>query len=399
MLRKIISLLFVLALLCTTAFANTEKIENNRENRYKSIRLTPEIYNSANSDLSDLRIIDASGEYVPYFINNGYQTDLKEAVRYPMSLINSYLKEDNFYFDYKLTEQLERDIIVTAIEFTTTDTTFAKNVDVYGSYDNIHWEFVQRDQLYRVSDKSKLEINFSTLQKYTHYRFRLNNNLERISFNTVDLTYSVETTQRRYFTEHLLPQFQTEEKDKETHIYIEGLKNLRLSEIVIDTDSMFQRTVEVPNFGIRRELYNLAFSDTDYKDTSIPFNRNTSRDDTLKLIINNGDDRPINITGIMVQYYVDELVFEGSDDEVYTFRFGADTSVRAPIYDIARYKDEILKDDIDRLEMRNITFEEIQPEPEQYDYRMIFNIVVVAVAILLGLLIILKLRKRAGTSR
>jgi len=92
------------------------------------------------------------------------------------------------------------------------------------------------------------------------------------------------------------------------------------------------------------------------------------------------------------------LVFEGNDSETYTLRFGADSSIKAPIYDILRYKDEILKDDIDRLEMRNIIFEELQPEPEQYDFRMIFNIVVIVVAILLGVLIFLKLRKKTGTS-
>ena len=406
MLRKIVSLIFVLFLLHTTALANTATMpantatfENSGNNRYKSIRITPEIYNNANSDLSDLRVLDVSGEYVPFFIHSGYQTDHIETARYPMSLINSYLKDDNFYFDYALAERLDRDVIATAVEFTTSDTTFAKNVDVYGSYDNIHWEFVQRDQLYRVSDKSKLTINFYSPQKFTHYRFRLNNNMERISFNAVDLTYSLETTQRRYFTEILTPVFQTEERDRETHIHIEGLRNLRLSEISIDSYSMFQRTVEVTPFGIRKELYNLTFSDTVYKDTSIPLNQIISREDALTIIINNGDDRPISIMGITVRYYADELVFEGNDNETYTLLFGADNYARAPVYDIGRYKDEILKGDIDRLKILHVTFEEAQPEPEQYDYRMIFNIVVVTIAVLLGLLIFLKLRKNTGASR
>ncbi|MDR2599782.1 MAG: hypothetical protein LBC73_05845 [Oscillospiraceae bacterium] len=282
MFRKIVSILFVLTLLSTTAFANTAIIENSGDNRYKSIRLTPEIYNNANSDLSDLRILDANGEYIPFFINSSSQSDHNEA--------------------------------------------------------------------------------------------------------------------ESYFAETLTPNFQTEEKDKKTYIYIEGLKNLRLGEITIETDSVFQRMVEISSFGIRRELHNLSFSDTVNKDTSIPFNRNISREEILTIIIHNGDDHPINILGITIQYYADELVFEGVS-EMYTLRFGADSSIRAPIYDIVRYKDEILKNDIDRLEMQNITFEEIQPEPEQYDFRMIFNIVTAVVTVLLGLLIFLKLRNKKGTSR
>jgi hypothetical protein len=393
--RKCVSVLFAAALLCTAAFANTAVIENSGENRYKSVRLTPEIYNNANSSLSDLRILDENGEIVPYFIHSGYQTGHRETARYAMSLIDSYLKDDNFYFDYTLAEQLDRDIIATAVEFKTNDTTFAKNVDVYGSYDNIHWEFVQRDRLYNVSDKSKLVITFNVPQKFTHYRFRLNNNLERISFHAVDLTYSVETTQRRHFTELLTPEFRTEEKNRETHIVIDGLKNLRLSEIIIDTDSMFQRTVEALSYGIRSELYNLSFSDTVYRDTSLHFNRSMIRDDTLTLSIHNGDDRPINVTGITVRYYADELVFEGSG-ETFILRFGADSSIGAPVYDITGYKDEILKSMIDKLDVREIIYDEILPEPEPYDFSLIFNIVIIAVAVLLGVLLFLKLRKNTG---
>jgi len=398
--RKVSTLLaLVLVVLFTTAFTNTATIENSGENRYKAIRLTPEIYNNANSDLSDLRILDASGAYVPFFIHSVYQTEHRETARYSMSLINAYTRYDSFYFDYTLTEQFDRDVVVTSVEFTTNDSTFAKNVDIYGSHDNIHWEFVQHDQLYHVGDNSKLEIVFNSPQRFTHYRFRLNNNLEKISFNTVSLTHSIATTQRHYFVENLLPEFSIEENGRFTHVHIEGVKHLRLSEIIIDTNSMFQRTVEVPSFGIRRELYNLTFSDVIYRDTSIHLNRNISKNDIFSLVIHNEDDRPINVIGITVRYYTDDLIFEGRDNETLTLRFGADSDVRAPIFDIVRYRDEILRLDIDRLEISGVVFEELRPETVLRDFDMIFNIVVAIVAVLLGLLILFKLRKGVGTSR
>ena len=401
MFRRKVSILlaFVLVVLFTTAFSNTATIENSGENRYKAIRLTPEIYNNANSDLSDLRVLDASGAYVPFFVHSGYQEEQIETSRYHMSLINAYVRDDNFYFDYTLTEQSDRDIMATSVEFTTDDSTFAKNVDVYGSYDNLNWEFVQRDQLYHVGDNSKLEIVFNSPQRFTHYRFRLNNNLERISFSTVSLTHSIATTERHYFVENLSPEFSIEEDGRFTYILIEGVKHLRLSEIIIDTDSMFQRTVEVPSFGIRRELYNLSFDDVIYRDTSIHLNRNMSRNDIFSLIIHNEDDRPINVTGITIRYYADDLIFEGGDSEILTLRFGADSDVNAPVFDIVRYREEILRLDIDRLEISRVVFEELQPETEPRDYGMVFNIVVVIVAVSLGLLILIKLRKGAGTSR
>jgi hypothetical protein len=398
--RKI-SILLILGLLVlfTTAFVNNATIENSGTNRYKAVRLTPEIYNNANSDLSDLRIIDSNVEFVPYFIHSRHQEEQRETVRYSMSLINSYLRDDNFYFDYNLSERFDRDVVATSLEFTTNNSTFAKNVEVFGSYDNIHWEFVQRDQLYRVGNNSKLEIIFNAPQRFTHYRLRLNNNLEQISFSAVNLTYSATSTQRHYFVEDLFPKFDIEEDGRLTHIHIEGLKNLRLGEIIIDTNSMFQRTVEAPSFGIRKELYNLSFDDIVYNDTLMTFNQSISRNDIFSLVIHNGDDRPINITGITVRYYADDIIFESQGDDTFALSFGSDNGLRAPVYDIVRYKDEILRLDIDRLEISRLTFEEIEPTPEPRDYRMVFNIVVVAVTVLLGVLILLKLKKSSEASR
>jgi hypothetical protein len=339
-----------------------------------------------------MRIKDISGEYVPYFIRTGGSAEYETVGQtHPMSLINAYTQNDNFYFDYAISNIPNHDIVATSIQLTTRNIGFAKHIEVFGSYDNIHWEFVQNDSLYSIDNKSKLNIDLNDIQKYTHYRFRLSNNLERISFDSVNLIHNSITQEKIYFVEEILPKFSVEEKDGTTHIHIEELKNLRLAEITIDTESMFQRMVSTP-FGINKELYSLTFSDTTYTDTTISFNRLTSHNDTFLLTIRNGDDRPIKINRIIVRYYADELLFEdrGSDD--YTLYFGADNTVRAPEYDIARYKDEILRGDIDRLEIIKIFFTEPIEMPEPRDYTLIFNIAVIVVAIVLGLVILLKFR-------
>jgi len=390
MLKKIISVAFLLTLICSYALAHTAIIENEGENRYKAVRLTPEIYNNANCDLSDILIKDEHGENVPYFINSGNQTKYAtDRPTYPMILINSYTKDNYFYFDYKVKNIPNMDIAATSIEMTTMSTGFAKNIEIYGSYDNINWEFVQRDALYSIDGKSKLDIEFTKTQKYTHYRFKLGNNLEKISFSSVTLICNYFTREKIYFVESITPDFSVEEKDKITYINIKGLKNLRLGEVIIDTDSMFKRNVSTP-FLTSKELYNLSFKDAEYTDTAIPFNWRISKDDILVLKINNGDDKPINIKGIIVRYYADELVFEGGKSKKYAIHFGADGAKIAPVYDIERYKNEILKGKIDRLD---IILDKTTKGPEQYNYKMIFNVVVVIVAAVLGLLILTRLRK------
>lgn len=391
MLKRIISTIFFMCFFSTTAFAHTGEIQISGENKYKAIRLTPEIYNNANSNLSDILIKDSNGENVPYFINTGFQRGYEGRESYPMELINSYTKDNSFYFDYKLTTERESDTVATSVEVSTNNTNFAKIVDVYGSYDNLHWEFIQNDKLYNIDDKSKFSIEFNKPQKYTHYRFKLANNLEKISFEAVNLVYSIAINEKNYFIENLTPAFSIEDKDKTTFVKIEGLKNLRLCSVTIETDSMFKRIAKAP-LASGKEIYNLSLNETSYTDTTLQLDWQISQEDIYIITITNNDDKPINITGITVRYYADEVVFEGNANESYTFYFGTDATKTSPVYDITKYKDEILKGRIDKVTISAINYDKENEKSEERDYKVIFNIVVTGITVLLGGLILFRLR-------
>jgi len=387
-------LLFLFASLAPLApplFSHDADINIEGENRYKSVRLIPQVYNEAHRNLSDL-LIKNGDENIPYFINSSLGKTNETRETYLMRQINSYIKDDNFYFDFELAFARDSDIIATSMEFSTRNAGFAKPVDVFGSYDNIHWEFVQSDMLYAVESKSKLEINFNRPQKYTHYRLKLANNLEQISFYNVELVYSLRISEETFFIESFRPEFTVETKDKTSRIPIEGVKNLRLCDLQIETDSIFIRNVRASGEK-DKELYNLSVNGTTYTDTVLPLNRKVSESEIFTVIINDGDDKPINITGIIVRYYADDLVFQRNDGDIYRLEFGADLSRATPVYDIERYKNEILKGPIDRLELGEIVYVKAEQPREKIPYRVIFNIVIAVIGILLGALIILKLKK------
>jgi len=383
--------LFLFATLALPLFSHDASVKIEGDNLYKSVRLTPKIYNAANRGLSDL-LIKNGDENVPFFINSSEGKTNETRETYLMRLINSYKEDDNFFFDYKLAFTIDGDVIATSMEFSTNNTGFAKSTEVYGSYDNKHWEFVQSDMLYVVDSKSKLYINFSHPQKYTHYRLKFANNLEQISFYAVNLVYSMQISEETFFIESFNPKFSIETKDKITKILIEDVKNLRLCDLQIETDTMFIRKVKV-NSGNEKELYNLSVNGTTYTDTVLPLNRHVSNDEIFNVFINDGDDKPVNIKGITVRYYADDLVFQGKAGGVYKLEFGADFTRAAPVYDIGRYKNEILKGPIDKLELGDIVYVKIEPVREPVSYRIIFNIVVSVIGLLLAVLIILKLKK------
>ena len=103
MTKKITLVTLILLIIATTAFSHTADFENVGTNQYKKIRLFSDVYQ--NSNISSIRLRDGQGKNVPYFINSNTSVKSAENVEYPLSLIDSYLKDDLFYFDYKLTDR------------------------------------------------------------------------------------------------------------------------------------------------------------------------------------------------------------------------------------------------------------------------------------------------------
>ena len=381
-------------ILYSNVFAHSADIVNSGENKYKLVRLTPQIYNLANDGLSDIRLKDEEGNSIPYFINSSYKTSYRENHIYPMVHMDSFEKEDFFYFDYKIDQDYDHDILETSIVLSTDNEGFAKKVKVLGSYDGVKWIEIQEDTIYNVDNNSDLEIKFNTTQKFTHYRFGLSNNLEKISFDKVELCYSEKKSKTDYFIEDLTPDYTVEEKGKETHINILGLKNLRLDEISIVTDDIFRRMAGTPKGT--EEIYNLSFESERYCDTTLQMNQYVSKDDVFTVVIYNEDDKPIKISSITVKYFADELVFDGSGSEAFVLEFGADASLKKPSYDIENYKNEVLRQQIDKLEISKVSItnsQEPEQEEKEADYIVIFNITVIIVAVILGVIILIRLKR------
>ena len=391
MLKRVCSVIFILLLTAANASAHTASVKNGGSSRYKSIRLTPEIYNNANADLSDIRLRDGNGDIVPYFIHSASVTENNENESYPLSLTDSFSKDDRFYFDYRLTVIPEKDITATAVAFESDSVGFAKRVEVSGSYDGVSWQNIQDGSLYKIDDVRKMEIVFDKPQKYTYYRFGLSNNLEKIAFTSARLVYSVKGYEKSYFINEIPVEYEVRQTDKNTVVLMRGLKNIKLDSLTVAADSIFKREARV--LGNSKKIYNLSLNGVSYTDTVIPVNRQYSTEDTLEMVIYNNDDKPIDIKGITAAYAADELVFEGKQSEVYTIEFSAD-ALSAPVYDISSYSGEILKEDIDSLKISEINLTAQEKAEAPRDYTLAFNAVIIAVAAALGIIIAARLFSR-----
>ncbi|QNU68146.1 hypothetical protein EHE19_006870 [Ruminiclostridium herbifermentans] len=398
MIKRIIASAVILLMLSFTGiyaidFSYSASIENSGNKKYKAIRLTSEIYNNIQGNMADLELYSKENEPIPYFINSSEESDSIINAIYEMNEINSYVKDNYFYFDYTLKMPQDEDVTASSIKVETENKNFAKEVEIFGSYDNVKWEKVQEDIIYNVDGNRKLEIAFDGIKKYTHYRFKISNNLEKISFTKVTLEHNNVIQEQEYFSNTIEPKFTTEESDSKTVVKISNLKNLKLSSITLKTDSRFKRLVTFNGFESKM-LYNLEFENTKYKDLTIPLGQYRVTEDTAEIIISNQDDKPLEILGIEVKYLVDELVFDGSAADEYILKYGNSESKEPKNYDISNYKEQILKEGYDVLSIKEIKKENSNDNNEQQlDLKLIFNIVLCAIAVVLGIIIIRKLKK------
>ena len=365
---------------------------------YKAVRLTPPVYNQAKRDLSDLLVLDEDGKPVPYFLHS-FDTDSYATAddSFAMTFGGSFARDGHTNNDYYVVGDAGRDVQATSLSLRTTSGMFAKNIELRGSYDGVVWDFILSDQLYRVDGNEKLSIAFPSVLKYTHYRITVLNNTERrfsndiLSISGATMRFNQKTVDWLYFTETLTPAWQAEEEGKETVIRIEGLKNVRLHELTLHTDSQFKRPVAAGR--VTKTLYNLRFGEESYQDMTLALAGYSEREDVFTLRLQNGDDEPIRIDGLTVSYYTDEVVFKGENGKRYTLSFGDPSVASAPVYDVANYRDLILGEGYDLLSIGRVTLAPAD-ESEPPDLRLVFNVVVVVVSLALAAVILLRLKRK-----
>lgn len=377
-----------------TALAHTATAQETGESRYKALRLTPEVYANASPDLSDLRLYDAAGEAVPYFIRSGAVQSSATTRTLPLRPLPPVPENDEILFDFVLLDEAGEPAPAdefgnTSLVLFTDAKTFAKEVRLLGSRDGKSWQPICETTLYRVDGNEQLEIPFPTPQRYAYYRLVASNNLENITFQSAELLCSEVSSENILLTQQLTPDYTVEQRGTDTVLTLSGLKNLRLLRLELSANGMFQRDVSCP-IG-REALYQLTFSDVAYRNTALELGGDVWLSDTLEVTIANFDDKPLDITGITVFYAADELIFEGGRGP-YTLRFGE--PLEPPRYDIENYRTQVQREQIDALSLSAVTLEApAAPPPSAFNWQAAFNVAVVAAALVLGFVILARIRK------
>jgi len=372
-------------------------VELQGGNIYKAVYLTEMIYEYARPDLADLRLVDASGKLVPYYLQNGSAAVRHNQVVYQARLIDWFEKAGDSYFDYQVTMlQDNSDTVGTALIFTLPARNFLKYAEVFGSHDGLAWQYLTKDYLYKADGREKNSLILGNRYKYRYYRVKLLANAENIvpgSMQLVDDDYR-QTWASLVKTKEL--DYSGSERNNETIITVKNPHKLHIHKLILTIGGNFQRNYSVYS-DIKQtkllqngELYNLQLQGVDISHKAIAFDPPVAAE-TIIIKINNRQNQPLPVKGVQAEYIVDKVVFPDTGNGPYRLYFG-NAAAEKPQFDIELQKKYIEKEPQDDCKMQekqqnqpNLAVSAIRPE-------LLLNAVIVGVSLLLVVVLATKLK-------
>ena len=359
------------------------------ESGYVYFELDEEVYQYANDDLSDIRIVDEVGTNVPYFIDTAEKAvETKILDSYLGKLINQYKENNNSFFDFEIVRMQQEfenieDVMVNKIALNTNNINFAKTINIYGSYDNKKWEFIKEENIYRIKDSENIEVN-TDVNKFTHYRIGILNNIEDLVIDSILATnVENESTEVKYKSiTYLNHEMQEDTVNKVTEININNKSKLKINNINIGSEDKFYREYELYD-----KYNNLISTGIVTNDKSNIHLTNYINSEYLILRIYNNDDEPVKVKKISAEYLFDNIVFEKKDNVKYSLQYGNSSAIK-PKYDLIHKinkvtdKKKIYMDELQKInEYSNI-------EIKTFNYTYILNSIIVIISITLILILV-----------
>lgn len=377
-------------------------IKAEGSNKYKNIFLDNQVYKYSNTDNNDIRIIDNNNNFVPYYIQNETQYIQSTSVNYGSKKIREIKEKNDSVIDFEVVpKEHNTDILCNQILFNISNAQYLKNIQVLGSYDNQKWEYILDDKIYKVQNAEHNKIQFDDTKKYSFYRIKVIDNIDNVKINGISVINYLSKKQESLYEKTQKLQYQIKQEGKDTIIVINNDNKLKLKQLNIKSDGIFNRRYEIYtkadgrliSTGNEGNIYNFSFSDINISSTLINISNGLNKD-YLEVKIVNHDDKPLDIKEIEATYYIDKLVFEANPNNTYRLLFG-NLTAQKPSYDIVTYKNHIeneVHDDCTLGSMVNLGGG--QQQSTTTDSKFLFNILIIIVAIALISILIVKLRPK-----
>ncbi|OWA36289.1 hypothetical protein B9G55_08810 [Saccharibacillus sp. O16] len=360
--------------------------------------------------MGDVRIVNADGQFVPYYLDSEAQAERGANREYALERIARADGANESRFDFKVVPKAQdEDVRGSVLTFDLPGGFFFKKVEIRGSYDGERWEPAAEGQLYKVGKgQSQSSVVLDTPAKYRYYRLIVPHNTEGLDFQGGTLTdVSMSVGGEVFLREKELP-FNVKNTGNVSEVVLYNSDRLKMDRIKInavasDGSSGFSRLFYIESAsgqGVNPlsapTLNRLELAGEEIDDTEIRLVQ-PMRSPKPKIGIFNEENPPLNIQTIQVGYRVDRLVFEDIGKGPYRLIYGSEGQ-KLPSYDITAFRSQIERSSPGEAALGPETAESFMPPTAQgsgtdseekpqigpsASLRITFNIVLVIVALVL----------------
>ncbi len=380
-------------------FSKTILVQEEAE--YRSIFLDEEVYAKAQDSLIDVRIIDDQQQFVPFYRDAGLSEEWGQETIYSSVSVAHAVIDQASVIDFRVNPIMDHlDIEGNVLTIAIPEQPFLKYIEVHGSYDGKQWEALKKDYLYRTDQLYKDTIVLDQVNKFVYYRLKILDNVEGLKFPEMELLHDQEQFNWTEYSKAIVPKFTIDHDNQQTIISIVNDDKLKVKKIVFQAEGNFLRSYSLdgPNgtpiqVSGDRELFNLAFEAVQLTNTEIELKRAEALSQfTIK--INNGDNKPLAIKNLTVEYNVDKLIFEDNGSSSYQLIYG-NPNAKKPTYDIEQFK-HLIDEKLIQLnelaqELNNPDAAKSEDQKSGFPIKYIFNGVIIGVSILLVIVLARKM--------
>ena len=308
--------------------------------------LDDQVYDKTNYDYGDLRVIDSENRETPFILSASQPSYI--ANTYAPTLLNSSFiagVNSSAILDFG-----ENPPEVNRLTINTGAENFQRNVSIYGSQTNGNWRTIKTDAyIFDFTDRRASFQSSNTTIDFPKSVFRY---LKIVIDDSENAPVEIASV-----TANLKSKLEAEAKERTPDWHVEENPNSQTTLVFIDlgaagipsnkaaldvTDKNFNRSVTI--FGSNdNETWRGLDQDNIFRIQTAKFqgeklelNYRETNDRYLKLVVQNYDDQPIEITGLKVYSINRRITYLADENHSYRLYYGS-PKAKTPQYDLKSY--------------------------------------------------------------
>jgi hypothetical protein len=226
------------------AWSHFAPLEFTAAEKYKALFVPEAVYSEAAPGLTDIRIVDNQGNFVPFYIQSGTSIFRQNQLVYQSELIQVFKKDADRYLDFRIHPLRENaDIAGNLLVLELPSGNFLKHIQVYGGYDGNNWEYIGTDYVFRAAEREKKELSLGGTKKYTFYRLVMLDNPENIGFKQLQLADNYSDTKWNSFLKTAAAEFTMKNEKNSSVISIANPQKLNIKRILLEVEEFLKQLV------------------------------------------------------------------------------------------------------------------------------------------------------------